>query len=285
MKVEIAIIGGSGFYEITKSSLIGEFFVKTPFGAPSDKIAVFEFQGKKIAFLPRHGKQHQFPPHKINYRANMFALKRLGVERVIATGAAGSLKAEIKPGDFIIPDQLINYTHRKDTFFDGLPASLGGALWAGPTQWPKIFQRVAHISLAQPYCEELRQIAIALAENMGLNSHHKGTVAVIEGPRFSTTAESQLFSQSADIINMTQYPEVALARELSMCYLNIALSTDYDAGLKERNDIAAVSAKQVSETFKASNEKLKDLILEIISNLPKKRYCACSNSLKDAFLS
>jgi len=262
MKIEIGIIGGSGFYQFLKGK---EVVIKTPYGQPSDKILISEYSGKEIAFLPRHGKKHQYPPHKINYRANLFAFKKLGVERVIAPCAVGSLKLEIKPGDFLICDQFVDRTKgRIDTFFDG--------------------PRVAHISMAEPYCPELREIAIKGCQKLKIPFYKKGTIVVIEGPRFSTKAESKFYSKTADIINMTQYPEVVLAKELGMCYLNISLVTDYDVGLEGRKDIKPVTAKEVIRIFQKNNEKVKELILEIIKNLPDQRNCECAAALKEAFV-
>lgn len=263
MKVKIGIIGGSGFYHFLKGREISVF---TPYGKPSDKILISEFAGRKIAFLPRHGKKHQIPPHKINYRANIFAFKKMGVERIIAPCAVGSLKPKIKPGDFIFVDQFIDRTKRReDTFYDG----------------PK----VAHISSADPYCLQLRSIGIKCAKKLKIPIHEKGTVVVIEGPRFSTKAESENYSKIADIINMTQYPEVVLAREMEICYLNISLVTDYDVGLKKRKDIKPVTTQEVLEVFRKNIEKMKKLILEIIKVIPEERKCLCSQALKEAFVS
>jgi 5'-methylthioadenosine phosphorylase len=262
MKGEIGIIGGSGFYEFLKGK---EILVKTPYGLPSDKILISEYAGKKIAFLPRHGKKHQFPPHKINYQANLFAFKKLGVERIIAPCVVGSLKPQIKPGDFVFCDQFIDRTKkRNETFFDG----------------PK----VVHISSAEPYCPELRKTAIRNVQKLKIPFLKKGTVVVIEGPRFSTKAESIFYSKIADVINMTQYPEVVLARELEMCYLNISLVTDYDVGIKGRNDIEPVSIQEIIKIFQKNTEKLKKLILEMIKEMPVQRKCSCGQALKDAVL-
>ena len=262
MKAEIGIIGGSGFYQFLKGK---EVSIRTPYGKPSDKILLSQYQGRKIAFLPRHGKRHQYPPHKINYRANLYAFKKLGIESIVAPCAAGSLRAKIKPGDFVICDQFIDRTKRReDTFFNG----------------PK----VAHISTAQPYCPELRKLAIRSSQKLKIPFHKKGTVIVIEGPRFSTKAESNFFSKIGEVINMTQYPEVVLARELEMCYLNISLITDYDVGLKERKDIKPVTTQEVLRIFKENNKKVKNLILEIIKGIPKTRVCSCKNTLEQAFV-
>lgn len=262
MEIKIGIIGGSGFYEFLKGK---EIFIRTPWGKPSDKILISECFGKKIAFLPRHGKRHQYPPHKINYLANLFSFKKLGVERIIAPCTIGSLKPEIKPGHFVICDQFIDRTKRRyDTFFDG----------------PK----VVHISSAQPYCPELRKIAIKTCQKLKIPFHKKGTVVVIEGPRFSTKAESRSFAKIADIINMTQYPEVVLARELEMCYLNISLVTDYDVGLKGREDIKPVTGQEVIRISQKNNKRVKEMILAMIKNMPAQRKCKCAQALKEAIL-
>lgn len=262
MKTKIGIIGGSGFYELLKGK---EITVATPYGKPSDKILASVYLGREIFFLPRHGKKHQYPPHRINYRANLFAFKKLGVERVIAPCAVGSLKPEIKPGHFVISDQFIDQTKKRlDSFYQG----------------PK----VCHISVAEPYCQSLRKIAIKTCQKLKIPFHRKGTVIVIEGPRYSTKAESRVRAKIADIINMTQYPEVVLARELEICFLNISLVTDFDAGLKGRGDIRPVTTEEVVRVFKKNNEKLKELILETIKQIPRERECECAHSLKDAFL-
>jgi len=264
LQAQIGIIGGSGFYKLLAGGQ--EVTIDTPYGQPSEKVLVSEYAGKKIAFLPRHGRHHQYPPHQINYRANLYAFKELGVRTIIAPCAAGSLKPDIKPGDFVICDQFIDRTKsRKDTFFDG----------------PK----VVHISAAEPYCPFLRELASETCSALGLSFQRQGTVVVIEGPRFSNKAESDFYSQTADVINMTQYPEVVLARELEICYLNISLVTDYDAGLKGREDVKSVSAQEVLAIFKENNEKLKELILGLVKNIPNEgRTCACGQALQDAAL-
>ncbi len=260
MSEKIGIIGGTGFYDFLKGR---EIEIKTPYGKPSSKIVSSKFFDKEIFFLARHGKNHSLPPHKINYLANIFALKKLGVTRIIAPCAVGSLNPKIKPGDFVICDQFINFTTKRlDTFFNG----------------PKVY----HISMAEPYCPKLRKIAISAAKKLKLSFHKKGTVIVIEGPRFSSRAESKYFSKFADIINMTQYPEVILAREMEICYLNISLVTDFDAGFKNRKDIKPVTANEVAKVFKKNTQKLKELIVEIIKKIPEKRNCLCKDALKFA---
>lgn len=241
---DIGVFGGSGFYSFLSD--VKEVKIETPYGDPSDRVAIAEYEGKKIAFLPRHGKNHQFPPHMINYRANLYAMKELGVKKIIAPTAAGSLKAEIKPGDFVISDQFVDRTTgRKDTFFDG--------------------PETKHPSPAYPYCSYLRKTAAECGKELGIKIHEKGTVVVIQGPRFSTIAESRWFSSMGwDVINMTQYPECYLSRELGICYANIALITDYDAGLEGHEDIRPVSHEEVLKVFDSNVENVKKMLFKMI---------------------
>ncbi|MHB0884771.1 MAG: S-methyl-5'-thioadenosine phosphorylase [Bacillota bacterium] len=258
-QAEIGIFGGSGFYNFLDN--VTEVWVETPYGAPSDKITLAEVGGRKVAFLPRHGRDHRFPPHKVPYRANLWAMKELGVERVIGPCAAGSLQPEIKPGDFVVTDQFVDRTWgRPDTFYDG--------------------PLTTHVSAADPYCPVLRKVAIDQGRALGLPLHDHGTVVVIQGPRFSTRAESRWFSKMGwEVINMTQYPEGMLARELDMCYVNIALITDYDAGLEGRPDIKPVNHEDVIKVFNDNNDKLRELLHKMIPAIPPKRECACGTTL------
>ncbi|MBU4360882.1 MTAP family purine nucleoside phosphorylase, partial [Patescibacteria group bacterium] len=230
-RAEIGVFGGSGFYDLIENAK--EFEIETPFGKPSDKISVGAINKRRIAFIPRHGNGHKLPPHKIPYKANMWAMKKMGVKRIISPVAVGSLNPFIKPGDFVICDQFVNWTkNRDDTFYNGQVTDLSLQNQGQRANIIKKSDYVAHFSMADPYCNELRIIAVKICKKSEINFHETGTVVVIEGPRFSTRAESRFFSsQNLDIINMTAYPEVALARELGMCYLNIGLITDYDAGL------------------------------------------------------
>lgn len=273
-EVNIGVFGGSGFYSLLEKGK--EYEMKTPYGRPSDKIFIGEYEGKKIAFLPRHGKRHQYPPHKIPYRANLYAFKMLGVSSVIAPIAAGSLQAPIKPGDFVALDQFVNKTFgREDTFFEG-----------SQTKNKFSSAKVVYVSSADPYCADLRKIAINSAKKLNIRIHLKGTVVVINGPRFASRAESQYYQrQGWDVINMTQYPECILAKELEMCYLGIALITDYDAGLKGQKDIKPVNTDEVIKVFQNNNERVKKLIFEIIKKIPQDSICDCHRALKDAVVS
>ncbi len=257
----IGIFGGSGFYNLLDEVEIIE--KETPFGLPSSPIMVGRLGKKEVAFIARHGPHHEYPPHMIPYKANLYAFREIGVTRVLAPSAVGSLKREIRPGDFVIADQFVNFTNREDTFFNEVP--------------------VTHISSADPYCPEMRSIIIDMAKKLNLPLHERGTVVVTNGPRFATRAESNFYkAQGWDVINMTQYPEVILAREMEMCYTNISLVTDYDAGIKGESD--PVQLNEVMGNFQQNNEKLKRLILDCIPNIPEMRKCACGSALENARL-
>ncbi|MFY9451902.1 MAG: S-methyl-5'-thioadenosine phosphorylase [Bacillota bacterium] len=252
-RADIGVFGGSGFYSLMDD--VEEVAIDTPYGPPSDKLAIGLLKGKKVAFLPRHGKDHSIPPHKINYRANLWSMKELGVKKIIGPCAAGSLIPEFKPGDFVVVDQFINATSgRADTFFDG--------------------PNVTHVSAADPYCESLRALAFQKGREMGISIHDKGTIVVVNGPRFSTRAESRYFSMiGGQVINMTQYPEGYLAKELGICYVNIAMITDYDAGLEGRDDIPPVEHEAVLEVFAANIDKLKQLIVKMVESIDDIQCC------------
>lgn len=259
---EIGVFGGSGFYSFVEG--LHEVKVETPYGAPSDLVALGEVAGRRVAFLPRHGKAHTLPPHMINYRANAWAMKSLGVTRILGPCAAGSLKASVKPGDFVVSDQLVDRTSgRKDTFYDG-PIT-------------------THVSFAHPYCPQLRELAISSIKQRGISVHERGTVVTIQGPRFSTIAESRWFSSAGwEVINMTQYPEAYLARELEMCYTNIALITDYDVGLEGESGIEPVTNESVIAVFNANNARVRDVLKTMIENMPSERTCSCGTALQGA---
>ena len=258
---EIGIFGGSGFYDFAEGE-VEEITVETPYGPPSDKIALMTVAGRRVAFLPRHGKGHTLPPHKVPYRANLWAFKSLGVTRVLGPSAVGSLQPHIAPGDFVINDQFVDRTNgRTDTFFDG--------------------PEVVHVSSADSYCPQLCQSAIDAAKQNGVTVHETGTVVVIQGPRFSSKSESRWLTQMGwDIVSMTQYPEVILARELELCYVTLSLVTDYDAGLV--SDTAAVQAHDVLAVLAQNTENVKRVLKTMLVNLPSERFCSCAASLKYA---
>jgi 5'-methylthioadenosine phosphorylase len=243
---EIGVFGGSGFYSLLED--VREVKVDTPYGPPSDSIFVAEVAGRKVAFLPRHGRHHTLPPHKINFRANVWAFKALGVKAVISPCAAGSLQKHVKPGDFVLCDQFVDRTRgRADTFFDG--------------------PIVSHVSPAETYDLALRKIAAEVIAAHGIGLHETGTVVVIQGPRFSTKAESQWFgAQGWEVINMTQYPEAYLCREMGMAVVNISLITDYDSGLHA--DVEPVNAAHVLAVFQQNAQRIRQVVLDMIAKMP-----------------
>ncbi|ALL00611.1 5'-methylthioadenosine phosphorylase [Pyrodictium delaneyi] len=265
VRAEIGIIGGSGLYDPGIVEEPREVKVYTPYGEPSDYIIVGTVRGRRVAFLPRHGRGHRIPPHKINYRANIWALKSLGVRWIISVSAVGSLREDYRPGDMVVPDQFIDMTKKREyTFFDG------------PV--------VAHVSMADPFCEHLRQEIIKVGKELGFRIHEHGTYICIEGPRFSTRAESRIWKDvfKADIIGMTLVPEVNLACEAQICYATIALVTDYDVWADR-----PVTAEEVTRVMKENTERARRLLYELIPRLPEApdtARCSCCRSLETALL-
>ncbi|MFC2143553.1 S-methyl-5'-thioadenosine phosphorylase [Candidatus Aenigmatarchaeota archaeon] len=259
----IGIFGGTGLYSLLDEHEKKE--IETPFGKPSSPVMIGKIGDIDVAFIARHGENHEIPPHKIPFKANIEAFKQLGVTHIISPAAVGSLKAKIKPGDFLIPDQFINFTHRESTFFNG----------PGTT----------HISSDEPYCPDLRSLLIKKGKEMGLNIHENGTVIVVQGPRFSSKAESNFFrTVGGDVINMTQYPELILAREKEMCYASICIVTDYDTGLKDDPNVSAVNIEEVLKIFKENNGKIKEIVSMLVKEIPEQRNCVCSKALTGASL-
>lgn len=259
----IGVIGGSGLYQMEGLSQVEEIEVETPFGPPSDRIVVGSLRGVRLAFLPRHGRGHRLLPSELPFRANIFALKLLGVERIVAISAVGSLREEIRPGDLVIPDQFIDRTRgRKSTFFgDGI---------------------VAHVSFADPTCASLSHTLAECARTLGATVHEGGTYLCMEGPQFSTRAESHLYrSWGAAVIGMTNLQEAKLAREAELCFATVATATDYDCWRAESED---VSIDEVLRTLAANVKMAKDLIAEAAPRLSEKRECACPHALRDAII-
>jgi 5'-methylthioadenosine phosphorylase len=259
---EIGVFGGSGFYEWFAGA--EQVTLDTPYGPPSAPIAVAEVGGRRVAFVPRHGRKHTIPAPFVNYRANVWAMRELGVRRIIGPSAVGSLQAPLHPGDLVICDQFIDRTTgRSDTYYPG--------------------PEVVHISAADPYCPELRALAGRVASDQSLRFRPAGTVVVVQGPRFSTRAESRWYSRMGwDIVGMTQYPEVILARELEMCYLNLSLVTDYDAGVEGAPEVAAVQAQDVVRVLGTNIARVRDLLATLIPMIPAIPSCECQRSLEGA---
>ncbi len=258
---EIAVIGGTGVYDPEIIEDAKEVKVYTPFGAPSDLVTLGTYEGRKVAFIPRHGRGHQIPPHRINYRANIWALKELGVKQIVASSACGSLRKDYEPGDFVITDQFIDRTRgRPDTFYEG--------------------GQLCHISSADPICPRLHDFFVNHARKLELKVHPTGTYVCVQGPRFSTRAESRLFRQwGVDIIGMTLYPECVLSREAEICYVSAAIVTDYDVWAEK-----PVSTQEVIETMQENSANFKRLIMEALPEIPEERACSCGEALKTAFL-
>jgi 5'-methylthioadenosine phosphorylase len=250
---EIGIIGGSGLYALLDGAT--EHAVATPYGPPSDPITVAQVVGRRVAFLPRHGRDHRFPPHKIPYRANLWALRSMGVRQIIAPCAVGGLRPDLGPGTFVVPDQLIDRTSgREQTFYDA------GAV---------------HVSFADPYCPDGRATVLRAAARQ--SPVDGGTMVVVEGPRFSTRAESRWYTSiGGAVVNMTGHPEAVLARELALCYTTIALVTDLDAGVEGDR---GVTQEEVFRVFAENTAILRELLLEAVANLPTERTCPCAHAL------
>ncbi len=252
---EIGVIGGSGFYHLLADA--EQLTVATPYGTPSDRIAVGDVAGRRVAFLPRHGKGHALPPHRINYRANMWALRSLGVRQILAPCAVGSLRRELGPGSIVVPDQLVDRTSgRVQSYYD---------------------RGAVHVSFADPYCPDGRGAVSKAAVAAGTEVTDGGTMVVVEGPRFSTRAESRWFASAGwSLVNMTGHPEAVLARELAMCYTALALVTDLDAGLDAGESVAQ---EEVFAVFARNTERLRALVLETVRLLPGRRGCPCAATL------
>ncbi len=256
---EIGVFGGSGFYSFFED--VEEVEVETPFGEPSAPLTIGEVGGRRVAFLPRHGRRHELPPAQIPYRANVWAMREVGVRRIIGPCASGALQAQLRLGEFVVCDQFVDRTAgRPDTFYEGDP--------------------VTHVSAADPYCSDLRRVLVETARELGIPVRDGGTVVVIQGPRFSTRAESRWFQQMGwDMINMTAYPEGYLARELELCYANISMVTDHDVGVEGAEP---VTHEAVLKVFTENNERLRELLFAAIPKIGPQPEDACATALSHA---
>ncbi len=255
----VGIIGGTGLYDPKILSSVSEEYVRTDFGMV--KVKTGEYNGIPVAFLPRHGEDHAVPPHKVNYRGNIMALKKLGVERILATGAVGSLNLEMGPGEFILVDQFIDYTkNRVQTFYE------------------EGEKGVVHIDMTNPYCPELRKVLTEAAKALNMPVRAKGTYVCTEGPRFETPAEIKMYSAlGGDLVGMTSVPEVVLAREAEICYATVAMVTNFAAGISP----TPLTHAEVLEAMRKNNENLKKLLVKAIEIMPRERNCECLCALKE----
>jgi 5'-methylthioadenosine phosphorylase len=261
--VRLAVIGGSGVYDMQALTDMSEVKPKTPFGEPSDAIVVGTFGGQRVAFLPRHGRGHRISPTELNSRANIFALKSLGVERIVSISACGSLRQDYAPRHIVIPDQLFDRTRERPLSF------FGGGL-------------VVHISFAEPFCPDLSQALYQAVKATGATVHQGGAFVTIEGPRFSTKAESNVFRQwGMDIIGMTAVPEAQLAREAEICYATMAHVTDYDVWHATEE---SVTVEAVVKNLLANAQVARRAIQNLVPALPRQRACACQHALRDAII-
>jgi 5'-methylthioadenosine phosphorylase len=260
----IGVFGGSGFYRFLDE--VEEVAVDTPYGPPSARIRIGAVDGTQVAFLPRHGDDHSLPPHRINYRANVWAMRSVGVRRIVGPSACGALKPELRPGTFVICDQFVDRTSaREDTFYDG--------------------PQTTHVAAAHPYCRDLSDVLVESAREEGIGAVDGGTVVVIQGPRFSTKAESRWFAACGwDVVNMTQYPESWLARELGLCYANVSLVTDYDAGLEGVPEVEPVSADAALEVFRLNLDRLRALLFRAVPKIGPQPDDACASALENAIV-
>ncbi|WP_324651804.1 S-methyl-5'-thioadenosine phosphorylase [Georgenia sp. H159] len=256
----IGVIGGSGLYELLDHPR--EERVETPYGPPSSSVSLGRTEGgTDVAFLTRHGREHELAPHTINYRANLWALHRLGARTVLTSSAVGSLRPEMRPGEFVLCDQFVDRTWgRADTFHDG--------------------PDVVHVSVADPYCPHLRQVARSVLDGLGERYHPTGTAVVIQGPRFSTRAESRWFQQMGwHVLSMTQHPETALARELAMCCVNLSFVSDHDAGVQADDD--PVTGGQVWRRMAQNQVRIRTALTALLDAIPAERTCPCRQALDD----
>ena len=258
---KIGLIGGSGLYEIKGFVLKKSKTVKTPFGKPSNQYLIGELNNTEIVFLPRHGKKHNIPPHMINYKANIWGFKKLGVERIISISAVGGIKKGLKPGDIVITDQILDMTkNREFTFYDGKDG-------------------VVHIDFTNPFCPELRKTLLKAGKRLKITIKDGGTYVAVEGPRLETASEIKSFAiLGGDVVGMTGMPEAALARELEICYSGLSVVANYAAGISKKK----LTVAEVMEAMHASTEDIKKLLKESFRHIPEQRGCPCGEALKQA---
>jgi 5'-methylthioadenosine phosphorylase len=276
----LGIIGGSGLYQIDGIKILDEIAIKTPFGEPSDKYIITQYKGRKVVFLPRHGKGHKYPPHLINFRANIWGFRKLGVNKILSISAVGGINPSLKPGDFVISDQFTDFTKsRVQTFYEGVYSKNDDTEIKDEVSELLKNKRVVHIDATDPFCPEMRDVLIKVCDKNNFPFHQKGVYAATEGPRLETSAEIKFLRLiGADIVGMTLVPEIVLARELKMHFASISVVTNLAAGISQNR----LTSDEVVEMMKEKNEQIKTVILNFIENLPERFNCECENVLKGA---
>ena len=277
----IGILGGSGLYDIDGLQVVEERNINTPYGEPSDRFVIADYKGKKAVFLPRHGKGHKYPPHLINYRANLWGFRKLGVKKILSVSAVGGINPLLMPGDFVITDQFIDFTKvRPVTFYEGIYTIVDEEDFNNDLVKEYMSNdRVVHIDVTQPFCPAMRNTLKKVLSQINNRFHAKGTYAAMEGPRLETSAEIKALSRlGADIVGMTLVPEIVLARELSMHFASLNVVTNLAAGISEER----LTSDEVIQMMKEKNTVIKQVVLRFIEELPEKLDCSCEDVLKGA---
>ena len=276
----LGIIGGSGLYQIDGIKILDEIAIETPFGEPSDKYIITQYKGRKVVFLPRHGKGHKYPPHLINFRANLWGFRKLGVDKILSISAVGGINPNLNPGDFVISDQFIDFTKsRVQTFYEGVCSKNDDTEIKDEVSELLKNKRVVHIDVTDPFCPEMRDVLIKVCDKNNFPFHQKGVYAATEGPRLETSAEIKFLRLiGADIVGMTLVPEIVLARELKMHFASISVVTNLAAGISQNR----LTSDEVVEMMKEKNEQIKTVVLDFIENIPERFNCECENVLKGA---
>ncbi len=274
----LGIIGGSGLYSLEGLKIVEELSINTPFGRPSSTVLIGELEGKKVAFIARHGREHSFPPHLVPYRANLWALREVGVNRVLAVSAVGSINKVIKPGDFVLIDSFLDFTKgREHTFYEGI----NSPDVKGTDKVAELLRnkKVVHIDVSEPYCPQMRNLLGTILLEKGVRYHTRGVYACTEGPRFETPAEIRALELlGADVVGMTGYPEVALARELAMCYISLCVVANPAAGISQNR----LTSDEVLELMKEKEALIREIVREFLLKLPEERSCGCEDILEGA---
>ncbi|MGC8852814.1 MAG: S-methyl-5'-thioadenosine phosphorylase [Hydrogenobacter sp.] len=274
----VGIIGGSGIYNIEGARIIKEINISTPFGKPSSPVVIMDIEGREVAFLSRHGRGHIYPPHLVPYRANLWAFREIGVSRVLSLCAVGGINRKLQPGDYVVISDFIDLTkNRKSTFYEGMES----LRVEGEDKPAKLLRegRVVHIDVSEAYCPQMRSVLYKVLEDLNLPFHAEGIYACTEGPRFETPAEIRAIEKlGGDVVGMTGYPEVVLARELAMCYASLCVVANPAAGISGRR----LTSQEVIELMRSKDQEIKLLIKRFVSELPEERTCNCKNALEDA---